>query len=81
MLRGKAVVLAKNKGASVELQASKNSLLKLISGKKRCGSQDFRQGDPAFVERSGDFQILRTPNLSSVDYRDSHGRWKVNAVL
>lgn len=33
LLRGKAVVLAKNKGASVELRASKNSLLKLISGK------------------------------------------------
>lgn len=37
LLRGKAVVLAKNKGASVELRASKNSLLKLISGKKKDG--------------------------------------------
>lgn len=33
LLQGKAAVLAKNKGASVELRASKNSLLKLISGK------------------------------------------------
>lgn len=33
LLQGKAGVMAKNKGASVELWASKNRLLKPISGK------------------------------------------------